>query len=320
MPADAGPIRAQQDGLRQGPCYGPQADRTNGGPAGVPASLPHPSRFPPNPVKEITLLNNNTRGNNNRRRGRGNNNNNRPQGGGQYVNRIDSRARGNAPQMLEKYRKLAHDAHLNGDRVTAEYYLQFADHYFRVIADSRTRIEEARRPRDDRWQDPAEPYREEGEEAGELGDASDFPSFDQPPAYARAPREERPRREERAEAGAGADGAGAALAEPAGQADETVAASANPFVRDNRGARGLRPRREERRPPTDAATGAEAAGLDPTSLPPFISAARRGGGAEWDAGEGAGEGEEAYAAQAMAAPIATKPAPRRRAAPARPKA
>jgi hypothetical protein len=83
---------------------------------------------------------NNNRGNN-RRRGRGNN---RPQGGGQQLNRIDSRARGNAPQLLEKYRKMAQDAHLNGDRVQAEYYLQFADHYFRVIADTRLRQEEAR--------------------------------------------------------------------------------------------------------------------------------------------------------------------------------
>src|SRR5579864_732613 len=81
---------------------------------------------------------NNNRGNN-RRRGRGNN---RQNGGGQQINRIDSRARGNAPQLLEKYRKLAHDSHLNGDRVTEEYYLQFADHYFRVIADTRTRQEE----------------------------------------------------------------------------------------------------------------------------------------------------------------------------------
>ena len=49
--------------------------------------------------------NSNNRGNNNRRRGRGSSN--RPQGGSpQQLNRIDSRARGNAPQMLEKYRKL----------------------------------------------------------------------------------------------------------------------------------------------------------------------------------------------------------------------
>ena len=89
---------------------------------------------------------NNNNNNNNRRRGRGNNN--RPQngggGGGQQVNRIDSRARGNAPQLLEKYRKMAQDAHMNGDRVQAEYYLQFADHYFRVTADTRVRMEEQR--------------------------------------------------------------------------------------------------------------------------------------------------------------------------------
>lgn len=86
-------------------------------------------------------LNNNR---NNRRRGRGNRNN---QGGANNQNRIDSRARGNAPQLLDKYKKLAQDAQHNGDRVQAEYYLQFADHYFRVIADNKARQEEARAKR-----------------------------------------------------------------------------------------------------------------------------------------------------------------------------
>jgi len=86
-------------------------------------------------------LNNNR---NNRRRGRGNRNN---QGGANSQNRIDSRARGNAPQLLDKYKKLAQDAQHNGDRVQAEYYLQFADHYFRVIADNKARQEEARAKR-----------------------------------------------------------------------------------------------------------------------------------------------------------------------------
>ena len=86
--------------------------------------------------------------NQNRRRGRGGN---RGQGGGNQGNRIDSRARGNAPQLLEKYKKLAHDASLNGDRVQTEYYLQFADHYFRVLSESRARFEDQnpRRQRDD---------------------------------------------------------------------------------------------------------------------------------------------------------------------------
>ncbi|PLK25407.1 DUF4167 domain-containing protein [Porphyrobacter sp. TH134] len=87
------------------------------------------------------MNNNNNR--NNRRRGRGN----RSQGGnGAQLNRIDSRARGNAPQMLDKYKKLAQDAHHNGDRVQMEYYLQFADHYFRVIADNKARVDEQRGP------------------------------------------------------------------------------------------------------------------------------------------------------------------------------
>src|ERR1700712_2864440 len=155
-------------------------------------------------VKEYSPLNNNNRGNNNnsnnnRRRGRGNT---RPQGSGggggggggsgQPSNRIDSRARGNAPQMLEKFRKLAQDAHLNGDRVQSEYYLQFADHYFRVIADTRVRQEEQRARRDERWQEGDAP-REEPDDSGEFSVESDFPSFDQPPpAYAsRREREER---------------------------------------------------------------------------------------------------------------------------------
>ena len=82
---------------------------------------------------------------NNRRRGRGNRGNQ----GGNNQNRIDSRARGNAPQLLDKYKKLAQDAQHNGDRVQAEYYLQFADHYFRVIADNKARQEEARAKRNE---------------------------------------------------------------------------------------------------------------------------------------------------------------------------
>jgi hypothetical protein len=92
-------------------------------------------------------LNNNR---NNRRRGRGNRN---QSGGGNQLNRIDSRARGNAPQLLDKYKKLAQDAQHNGDRVQAEYYLQFADHYFRVIADNKARQDEARGKRGDNRND-----------------------------------------------------------------------------------------------------------------------------------------------------------------------
>lgn len=79
-------------------------------------------------------------------------------------NRIDSRARGNATQMLEKYKKMAHDAQMNGDRVATEYYLQFADHYFRVLADNRARQDEYRRPREDQGRDNGIDYADDDDD------------------------------------------------------------------------------------------------------------------------------------------------------------
>ena len=71
--------------------------------------------------------------------------------GGQPGNRQDNRQRGNAAQLLEKYKSMARDAQLAGDRVQTEYYLQYADHYFRVLSESRARFEDQnqRRQRDD---------------------------------------------------------------------------------------------------------------------------------------------------------------------------
>jgi hypothetical protein len=222
-------------------------------------------------------LNNSNRGNNNanRRRGRGNN---RQQGGGQQTNRIDSRARGNAPQMLEKFRKLAHDAHLNGDRVQAEYYLQFADHYFRVIADTRMRQDEQRARRDDRYPEGAEGARDESDDSNDFSVESDFPAFDQVPGYSRRERESRPDRPERENRRDEASGP----QEEVGGGEEGQTSGANPyeppenpFVRPNRATRGPRPRREERQPrgeqSAEQAGGAEPLGLDPSSLPPSIA-------------------------------------------------
>ena len=214
---------------------------------------------------------NNNRGNN-RRRGRGNNR----QQGGQQMNRIDSRARGNAPQLLEKYRKLAHDAHLNGDRVQEEYYLQFADHYFRVIADQKQRQEESRQPRrDDRSQDYGDDAGSEDENEGET------------PRYHQQDRGQRYQRgneapAEQVEAKEEAEGNDGSIYEP----------PQNPFVRENRGPRGGLKQRKPRRgddagdgnEEADASEGAEARqghaedaqnasdGFDPATLPPPIAA------------------------------------------------
>ncbi len=61
-------------------------------------------------------------------------------GGGFNPNRtFDSsgpevKIRGSASHVYEKYLQLARDSNSSGDRVTAENYLQHAEHYFRIMA------------------------------------------------------------------------------------------------------------------------------------------------------------------------------------------
>src|SRR3546814_1645608 len=83
-------------------------------------------------------------------------------------NRVDSRQRGNASQLLEKYKNLARDAQTQGDRVTAEYYLQFADHYFRVLNEHRARQEEFRERQEGQRERPRYPDQrfDDGEDDG----------------------------------------------------------------------------------------------------------------------------------------------------------
>jgi hypothetical protein len=45
----------------------------------------------------------------------------------------DVRVRGNAHQVFDKYQALAREAAASGDRIQAEAYWQYADHYFRLI-------------------------------------------------------------------------------------------------------------------------------------------------------------------------------------------
>ena len=127
-----------------------------------------------------------------RRRGRGGQ---RGQNlGGQPGNRQDNRQRGNAAQLLEKYKSMARDAQLSGDRVQTEYYLQFADHYFRVLSENRSRFEEQnpRRSRDEEMDE------DEGEGDVELAEASEEASGEErPDRGGRQDRGDRPYRNER---------------------------------------------------------------------------------------------------------------------------
>jgi hypothetical protein len=137
------------------------------------------------------LINNRQGG---RRRGRGGQ---RGQNlGGQPGNRQDNRQRGNAAQLLEKYKSMARDAQLAGDRVQTEYYLQYADHYFRVLSESRARFEE-QNPRRHRDEDMDEDEGEELVEASDGAEPDERPErFERNERNERFARRDRPRRPE----------------------------------------------------------------------------------------------------------------------------
>jgi hypothetical protein len=140
------------------------------------------------------LINNRQNG---RRRGRGGQ---RPQnlGGQTGGNRQDNRQRGNAAQLLEKYKSLARDSQLAGDRVQTEYYLQYADHYFRVLGESRARFDEQRRQRGDDSDDYDNDEEMEADDSSDRNDQDD----DRPQRRERNDRpqgNDRPERTDRSE-------------------------------------------------------------------------------------------------------------------------
>jgi len=191
------------------------------------------------------------------RRGRGRNTNNRPQGnrggGVDRDNRIDSRARGNAAQMLDKYKKMAQDAQVNGDRVQAEYYHQFADHYFRVNADTIARREEQRLAREESRGEQRGDNRGNGSTQGDSND-NDGDHQRGRPQQAQQKRPQRDDRENR---------------------DDNGDIAANDAKEEKKPVRSRRPRKVENAAPrkeTDEKNG-ESNGLDASALPPAISQA-----------------------------------------------
>ncbi|PPR47203.1 MAG: hypothetical protein CFH19_00635 [Alphaproteobacteria bacterium MarineAlpha5_Bin9] len=52
-----------------------------------------------------------------------------------------NRSRGNVSQLYEKYFKLAKEASSSGDRIQAEYYWQYVDHYSRTMFENGIKTE-----------------------------------------------------------------------------------------------------------------------------------------------------------------------------------
>jgi len=86
----------------------------------------------------------------------------------------DVKLRGNAQQLHEKYMALAHDAATSGERISAEAYTQFADHYFRLhqaavgVAETKRQQEQANAEVDD--DEASSPSKPDNEAASATGD------------------------------------------------------------------------------------------------------------------------------------------------------
>lgn len=181
--------------------------------------------------EDFRLINNRQGG---RRRGRGGGGGGRQQSGPGPGNRQENRNRGNAAQLLEKYKSMARDAQMGGDRVQTEYYLQYAEHYYRVLNENRARFEEQRGKRDDYYDEDEGEDESISAEGGDGGDGDD-----------RDDRDERPYREERGYRDDRPERQGRDERPGRGDREERQGRDDRP-ARDGRGDREERPRFEHR--------------------------------------------------------------------------
>jgi hypothetical protein len=87
----------------------------------------------------------------------------------------DVKIRGTAQHIAEKYLQLARDATASGDRITAENYMQHAEHYFRMLAAAQAqfaphlpayvRPDEQQYDEDDEFEEGDAPLPAEGQQA-----------------------------------------------------------------------------------------------------------------------------------------------------------
>jgi hypothetical protein len=110
-------------------------------------------------------------------------------GGGFNPNRTydsagpEVKIRGSASHVYEKYLQLARDANTSGDRVTAENYLQHAEHYYRILAQQQQQMQQYQQQREAQYQANAangggtRPPQQGGGEPYQANNGSSAPSF-----------------------------------------------------------------------------------------------------------------------------------------------
>lgn len=107
-----------------------------------------------------------------RSRNKNNHNNNRRSNPTNVVNRVfdssgpEGKVRGTPQQIIDKYKSLASDAVLAGDRVNAENFLQHSEHYSRILLEAQREIDEKREA-----QEAQRAQQQQQKQAVEAGDA-----------------------------------------------------------------------------------------------------------------------------------------------------
>jgi hypothetical protein len=87
----------------------------------------------------------------------------------------DVKVRGTAHHIAEKYVQLARDAQSSGDPVAAESYLQYAEHYFRLIAAAQAQFAQ-QNPHQPQAQQPYQRPDMDGDDFGDEGEGDEAPS------------------------------------------------------------------------------------------------------------------------------------------------
>ena len=83
------------------------------------------------------------------------------------------RNKGNVTQQYNKYLKLAKDTFSAGDRIQAEYYYQFTDHYFRLMQELGINLDEQENSPEQR-EDNSETIISENEKDNKLSEYEDL--------------------------------------------------------------------------------------------------------------------------------------------------
>jgi hypothetical protein len=140
----------------------------------------------------------------------------------------DVKIRGTAAHIAEKYMSLARDALASGDMVTAESYLQHAEHYNRIIMAAQSQMQ----PHGGQHQgEPNGGYRQparwnpEGDDEGDYEGAESGPDMRQGGADMRQGGDFRGQRDQRRHGGNGREDARGERAENGGEGADPSAAS-----------------------------------------------------------------------------------------------